>query len=300
MAADKKCVSRRILAGRLHGGGRSCGLLCRGCQGGAGRQGVLSGTTTCPSVHGVSGGSVVLRRGRLGAQRRLLSSCTWAAAPSLTQVKSVTSETDGTRLTVVLSPAASPPTWCGPSGASRLPRASTWPPWARSLWTTETATPSSWTGSWCRMATMPRTQTAVRWRRRRSHLAAKTGPAPSPAAPGVLAQAPGGHRTSRRASSRRAHARAPSPSHWLTVTRLARPSARMTAATASGVATSSGEQRASLQKRLRRWTASRTGRPKPLAPTTSTDCVDPSGTAGSQAACALRGSRLLPSASTST
>ena len=107
------------------------------------------------------------------------------------------------------------------------------------------------------------------------------------------------------ASKRSAIAGSLSASTWLSMTRAvpsfsACISALSTWATRSGVAMSVGSQPQRSQKSSGRWTTSVTGLPSPEAPTSKTTFAVAAGITGSQAACALSGSRLLPSASANT
>lgn len=109
----------------------------------------------------------------------------------------------------------------------------------------------------------------------------------------------------RAASKRSAIVGSLSVSTWLSMTRaVLSPSACISAlstwATRSGVAMSVGSQPQRSQKSSGRWTTSATGLPSPEAPTIQTMLAVPEGITGSQAACALSGSRLLPSASART
>ncbi len=109
----------------------------------------------------------------------------------------------------------------------------------------------------------------------------------------------------RAASKRSAIVGSASVSTWLSTMRAllgssARSSALSVWATRSGVAMSAGLQPQRSQKSSGRWTTSSTGLPSPEAPTTQTTLGVPTGTTGSHEACALSGSRLLPSASAST
>ena len=90
-----------------------------------------------------------------------------------------------------------------------------------------------------------------------------------------------------------------SVSTWLSMTRAvlsfsACISALSTWATRSGVAMSVSSQPQRSQKSSGRWTASLMGLLSPEAPTSQMTLAAPAGINGSQAACALSGSRVQP------
>ena len=109
----------------------------------------------------------------------------------------------------------------------------------------------------------------------------------------------------RAASKRSAIVGSLSVSTWLSMTRAvlslsACISELSTWATRSGVAMSVSSQPQRSQKSSGRWTASLMGLLSPEAPTSQMTLAVPAGTTGSHGACALSGSRLLPSASART